>query len=143
MHARKYTVINNIKLTGPPRHARMKFTGAITAVSNGPVAALASVSLITAVAALDFPLDTLAALAGSTGGAVGQLTHRHTKSTTLVPGTHASTTDTRSPTSALLAGRPPRAQPTYLSNPVPPFPAQNIAAYLLCSGTDDAQAPGR
>ena len=47
-----------------------QFTGAITQVANGPTAAVASVALISAVAATGVPLDLLAGIAGCTGGAL-------------------------------------------------------------------------
>ena len=47
-----------------------QFTGAITRIANTPVAAVASVALITAIAAAGVPLDSLAALGGCTGGAL-------------------------------------------------------------------------
>mmetsp|Transcript_7942 Transcript_7942/g.20767 ORF Transcript_7942/g.20767 Transcript_7942/m.20767 type:complete len:328 (-) Transcript_7942:2122-3105(-) len=47
-----------------------QFTGAITKIANGPIAAIASVTLISGIAATRVPLDTLAALGGSTGGAL-------------------------------------------------------------------------
>ena len=47
-----------------------QFTGAITRIANTPVAAIASVALITAIAAAGVPLDSLAALGGCTGGAL-------------------------------------------------------------------------
>ena len=47
-----------------------QFTGAVTRIANGPAAAIASVTLITAIAAAGVPLDALAGLGGSTGGAL-------------------------------------------------------------------------
>ena len=52
------------------RRTHHRFTGAITAASNSPVAAIASVSLITGITLLGPPLDALAGLSGSTGGAL-------------------------------------------------------------------------
>ena len=47
-----------------------QFTGAITRISNTPLAAIASVAFISGVAAVGVPLDALAGLGGSTGGAL-------------------------------------------------------------------------
>ena len=47
-----------------------QFTGAISKIANGPLAAITSVALITGVAASGVPLGTLAGLSGSTGGAI-------------------------------------------------------------------------
>ena len=47
-----------------------QFTGAITRIANTPVAAIASVALISGIAAAGVPLDSLGALGGCTGGAL-------------------------------------------------------------------------
>ena len=47
-----------------------QFTGAITRIANGPVAAIASVGFISAIAATGVPLDTLAGVGGCTSGAL-------------------------------------------------------------------------
>ena len=47
-----------------------QFTGAITRIANGPTAAIASVGLISGIAATGVPLDALAGIAGCTGGAL-------------------------------------------------------------------------
>ena len=47
-----------------------QFTGAITRIANTPVVAVASVALISSIAAAGVPLDRLAAIGGCTGGSL-------------------------------------------------------------------------